>query len=142
MSRDDESRYNGVSGVGGPASATARMLRSCGCCAAHETLDGRTITTSEWGGSYLSVPRKGTVFRSARTLLLQQEVCTYVRTGPSVFGGAQVHVHRTLAIMGHTYKANGSPILKMANRPVRVEATKILSCLRRMKKRMLSDIQS
>jgi hypothetical protein len=139
MSREDESRYKGISSGGGPTSETARMLALCGCII-HGVLDARTNTTSACGDSYLSAPRKGTVFRSARTVLLQQAVCTNVRTGPSVGDGVHAQAHRSLAIMGHTYNANGSPMLKMAKSTARADATKIFRCLRRIKESKLSDI--
>jgi hypothetical protein len=134
MSSEDERRYKGVSEGGGPMSAIAVKLEWTGCAAAPWLVIPRTNITSECGGSYFGIPRNGTVFRSARTVSLQQEVCTYVIAGPSVAGCEHVQVHRSFAIMGHTYNAIGRPTLKMVKRAASVEAVSMLNRLRFIEK--------
>lgn len=67
MSNAEESRYKGGLEIGGPESAIVRKLAWFGCWVASWWLEDSMNATSVWGGSYLSVPRKGTVFRSAKT---------------------------------------------------------------------------
>jgi hypothetical protein len=132
MSSEDERRYKGVSEGGGPMSAIAVKPEWTGCAARYWLVIVKTNMTSECGGSYFGIPRNGTVFRSARTASLQQEVCTYVIAGPSVVGCEHAQAHRSLAIMGHTYSAMGSPTLKIVKSAASVEAVNMLSCLRFM----------